>query len=824
MDGIDDESTSLLSGLRSETLERLARGAPLAEILETIARGIERTSPGSIASIHLVRDGRLYNAASPSLPRAYIDAMEGLVIGPRVGSCGSSAYLATRVVTEHIENDPRWRPFLTMTRAFGLASCWSQPILDSRGVVVGTFGIYRRAPAKPTARDLFIVEAAAELAAITIEKSQAEEALRTSERRLSLALRGANEGLWEFDLRTKSYFFSPRYARILGYEPGAIAPDRDAWAALIHPADQRLPDEEFARVLRDGADTFAAEFRMRHRDGDWRTILSRAHVVQGADGQPEKLVGTILDITEHRRTQLELEAALEAAQAANQAKSEFLAMMSHELRTPLHAILGMSELLLDAALDATSHHYAEIIRNSASSLRDIIRDILDTSRIEAGKVELERVPFDLRDLLAGFVDLNALRAHSKGVAFYEVIAPAVPTMVLGDPARLRQILDNLASNALKFTTAGTITFEVRCDPGDDEAALRFIFRDTGVGIPDEARARLFQPFVQLDASTSRSFDGTGLGLLLARQLAALMDGALDLEESAPGVGSTFVLRCALPLARDAKPARPRPPAVAARVAALATTPAFAASLRAHCATLRAGFEVVDDAAALARRGECDRRPTALVLESGAPPAELPPPPSFAVDAGWRTVLVLEPSGSPLAEAALALGWDACLLRPFRCDALARALTGDGDGSQAQAHEHAHEDPAAARRRAATILLVEDNLVNREVAIAMLQALGVTHIDHAEDGAVAIEKATATTYDLILMDYVMPRVDGIEATRRLREQGYRAPIVATTANALERERLRGVAAGIDAFATKPLGLQRLAQILDRWLGAAAPGRA
>jgi signal transduction histidine kinase/CheY-like chemotaxis protein len=547
---------------------------------------------------------------------------------------------------------------------------------------------------------------------------------------------------------------------------------------------------------------------MRHRSGEWRDVLSRAHVVRGADGQPAQLVGTILDVTEHRRTQVELVEALKAAQAANQAKSEFLAMMSHELRTPLHAILGMSELLLDAELEPPEHHYAEIVRDSATTLRDIIRDILDTSRIEAGKLELRRVPFDLRDLLSGFFDRYALRAHTKGIDFYEVLDPALPRTVIGDPTRLRQILDNLASNALKFTAEGTITVEVSgCADADADAVdLEFRVRDTGVGIPADAHDRLFQPFVQVDGSTSRSFDGTGLGLMIARQLASMMGGELRLEESAPDRGSTFLFRCALPLAPTKSAPLPRMPPT--RVAAVIRSPGFVASLRADCAAIGATLEVVDDVAALGQ-GEA---PDVVLVESRAPPRPLPAPPAVAVDAGWRTIVVLEPSGSALAESALALGWERCLLRPFRRETLRRSLVGD------EAESPASPPPKPARRDA-TILLVEDNLVNREVAVAMLGALGFTAIDHAENGAVAIEKATAKTYDLILMDCVMPKVDGFEATRRLRAAGYSGPIVAMTANALERERRRGAEAGMDEFATKPLGQERLAGILGRWIGAA-----
>ena len=298
---------------------------------------------------------------------------------------------------------------------------------------------------------------------------------------------------------------------MLGFAPGEIGESGAWWEERIHPEDRQRVISGLNAVLESGGRTWSAEYRLRHRQGDYKVVFDRGYVVRDDDGEPVRMLGSFMDITERRQAEQELERAKEEAESANRAKSDFLANMSHELRTPMNGVIGMTGLLLDTELDPEQREYAETVRLSGENLLAIINDVLDFSKIGAGRMELEVVDFDLRDTAEEALGLFAERAHAKGLELANFIEPGVPTALMGDPGRLTQVLTNIVGNAIKFTEEG-------------EVMLRFSVSDTGIGLTAEQLSRLFRSFTQADASTTRRYGGTGLGLAISKQLVEMMGG------------------------------------------------------------------------------------------------------------------------------------------------------------------------------------------------------------------------------------------------------------------------------------------------------------
>lgn len=369
--------------------------------------------------------------------------------------------------------------------------------------------------------------------------------LQQSERRLELALQAAELGLWDWEIPSDRRIFNDRWATMLGYLPEELASTYESWQALVHPDD--LPHT--LRQLRQHLDKeaeYAPDFRLRSKDGDWVWIHSIGRVVErDAAGHPLRMIGVHQDVTDRKRAELELAAAREAAEAASRAKSEFLANMSHEIRTPMTAILGFADLLLENPSRADTLDAAVTIKRNADHLLALLNDILDLSKIEAGKLVLESVPCSPLALVREVVSLMRVKADAKGLPMEVIAAPGVPCQVATDPVRLRQILVNLLGNAIKFTESGGVAIAVRYEERVDMPPLLcFDVSDTGIGMSADQIAGLFQPFAQADASTTRKFGGTGLGLTISRRLAEKLGGDITVK-SEVGKGSVFHVRIAV---------------------------------------------------------------------------------------------------------------------------------------------------------------------------------------------------------------------------------------------------------------------------------------
>jgi PAS domain S-box-containing protein len=539
---------------RSMTL--MASGKPLSAVLEAIVLSVEAEAIDIRCSILLLDETgqRLTLAASPSLPADYNAAIEGVEIGPSVGSCGTAAFLNQRVIVEDIQTDPLWVDFKHLAAAAGLRACWSEPIRGAGGKVLGTFAIYHPHVSAPTADDIAFIAAAAELAAIAIDRQRAQEELARSEAR---AVRAAEvERETARDLTT---FFEVsldmlcirdmdrRFVRVnrawktaLGYEVHEL--EGASILSLVHPDDVPATAGHMDRVRSEG-EVMGFVNRYRHRDGGYRYLEWRARRVG------ERVFGVARDVTERLVIEAEMRTARAAAEDANQAKSDFLANMSHEIRTPLNGVIGVVAALAKTGLEPAQREMVELIKNSGVTLERLVSDILDVSKIEAGKLEIENRVFDLHGELAALIDLHQLRAQEKGLSFKVDYGERARGEFYGDSTRIKQVVGNLLSNAVKFTHKGEVALVIEVDDPMEPAApsiLTVDVRDTGVGF-DAAASGLFQRFNQADSTITRRFGGTGLGLSICKALAEMMGGAIRVD-SVVGRGSRF--RLILPIARE----------------------------------------------------------------------------------------------------------------------------------------------------------------------------------------------------------------------------------------------------------------------------------
>jgi len=699
----------------------------------------------------------------------------------------------------------------------------SHPQRQTLGLTTDHFGVRKDGSEFPVEVTLSPIEVDGDASVLCsvidlTEGKRAKAQLREYAERLTLATRAGGVGIWEFNVTENVLIWDEQMFRLYGIAPDLSSGAFDAWRAGVHPDDQQRTDDEIQHALRGEGD-FDTEFRVVWSDGTIHYIRALAVVERDDGGRPTRMVGTNWDITERKRGE-------EKLKQVAQMKSEFLANMSHEIRTPMNVIIGMSGLLADTELSGDQADYTQTIRRGAESLLGVINGVLDFSKLEAGRLELDPEDFSIDSVAEDTVEFFAQLARQKGLDLTCFVAANVPAWARGDRSRLRQILTNLIGNALKFTEQGGVSLRVDwAGRSGDKSVIRFAVQDTGIGISQEVQAQLFQAFTQADGSTTRKYGGSGLGLAISKRLAEMMGGGISIE-SAPGKGSTFLLQLPFGEPLESKPPEPDslPDLAGARVLVVDDLESNRNIVGQYLASWQMKVDAAENglqAMTKVREAVAAGQPYGLVLldcgmpgMSGIDVARL-----IAFDPRIKaTPLIMLTSYDDRNElkGAKEVGMAAFLTKPVRKQmlrrAIARALTPQAVMPLAV--------KAAPQPRAGTrLLLVEDNADNQKLATRLLGKHGYA-CDIAANGSEALAKLEKQSYPVVLMDCQMPQMDGFEATKAIRERevnsARRTPIIAMTAHALAEDRERCLAAGMDDYISKPINERHLVAAIQRWL--------
>ena len=685
--------------------------------------------------------------------------------------------------------------------------------------------------------------------------------LRASEERFALAVRGSTDGIWDWDVVSGEVYYAPRFKELLGYAEDEFPNVFASFESHLHPEDRQRTLEVLQAHLEQRGD-FDAEYRLLTKSHGYRWFRARGQAIWDAEKHATRMAGSITDITVMRT-------AREATEAANRAKSEFLANMSHEIRTPLNAVIGISELVLDSDLDDRQRELMRMVQDSGESLLAIVDEILDFSKIEAGRVELEQSEFCLRDLLGDMIKSLGFRAARKNLELTYYVHPGVPDLLIGDPARLRQVVQNLVGNAIKFTEAGEVVVRVSCQrdsaaladdpsgpggvasplvaaapPPDSSTAsahashppgsggrieLLCEVTDTGIGIPADKQAAIFEAFTQADGSTSRRFGGTGLGLSICTRLVQLLGGRIWVE-SRPGQGSSFYFTARFGCGASVSPTVAEvPPDVLRQMPVLIVDDNATNRLILEETVRPWGLTPLSaaggrEALQLLDQRQASEPPIRLLLSD----VQMPEMDGLMLCEQLRQrpgnadlTIILLTSGDQHADPDRArhLGIAAQLIKPVKPSEL-RQVIGRllADPPRSAPPDAAAKTPVSEAVESCPplrILLAEDSPLNQKLAVSLLTKWGHA-VTVANNGQEAVAAVARQPFDLVLMDIQMPEMNGLEATQAIRRwerpQGLHLPIVALTAHALQGDRERCLEAGMDGYVSKPIRREELYQVL------------
>jgi PAS domain S-box-containing protein len=753
----------------------------------------------------------------------------GIGLPGRVWESGKATWI------EDVVEDPNF-PRAKIARAEGLHGAFGFPVVIGTHVL-GVIEFFSREIQEPDEALLEMLGTVGSQIGQFIERKRAETELdKFFSMSLDLLCIAGNDGFFKR--------LNPAWEKTLGYTREELL--SRPWADFIH-GDDRAASGDAAAGLEKGQDLVSFENRFLCRDGSYRWILWTATF----DTTGQRIFAIGHDVTEAKRAQeakeetaarllqlvKELDVARHRAEGAARVKSDFLANMSHEIRTPMNAVMGMTDLALATELSTEQRGYLRTVKDAAKALLDLVDDILDLSKIEAGKLELDRVEMSFRETVEDAIKVLALRAGQKGLELAVRISPELPSIVLGDPGRLRQVVVNLVGNAIKFTDHGEVVLDAEVDvKHEDEVRVRVAVRDTGIGVPAEKRDQIFAPFTQADTSTTRRFGGTGLGLAISTQLVEMMGGHLTME-SEVGRGSTFsfTARFELPYRETAPAAVPAGTDLTGLSVLVVDDNEtnrrilveMLTSWRMHPAAAASGVEALR----LLRDAREAGRAFSLAITDG----QMPEMDGFMLaeavkaDPALRAIpMILLTSAGRAGDAARCrrLGIAGFLMKPVKqsdlLDAMAIVLGGDVMGASREVA------PKRATARRLKILLAEDNPVNQQVASRILERRGHAVVV-VGDGKAAVEALRgAHGFDAVLMDVQMPEMDGLTATGAIREHertaGGHVPIIAMTAHAMEGDRERCVQAGMDGYVSKPVEADHLIESVETAAGAFDPSRA
>jgi PAS domain S-box-containing protein len=671
-----------------------------------------------------------------------------------------------------------------------------------------------------------------------------------SEDRFRLISETLPVGIFETDAKSECLYTNTSWQEIFGVS--LIESLMSDWREFLHPDDRESVSEQWEQTLRN-LKAFSKDCRVITPKGDERWIHLRSSPVFSDTGT--RYTGTVVDITDRKHTEVELKKAKDAAEAASIAKSEFLANMSHEIRTPMNGVIGMTNLLMDTGLDVEQSQFTETIRTSADSLMTVINDILDFSKIEAGKLELEVIDFDLRITLEEVSELMSLKAYEKGLEFASIVHHEVPSLLRGDPGRLRQILINLLGNAIKFTDSGEVTLKAILEEEDaHRVVIHFSVSDTGIGISKKDMDRLFKSFSQVDGSTSRNFGGTGLGLAISKQLTELMEGRIGVD-SKEVQGSTFWFTVAIEKQPEDRETLMILEDIRKKRILFVDDNAInrqvyreqLKSWGCRYGEASSGTQAIDELRSAQEAGD--------PFEIGIIDMQMPEMDgeelgrSIKQDADLAdTILIMVSSMGVRGDVARLkkIGFAAYLTKPIKQSQLYDCLAATAkiwkEKKQPQdATIVTRHSLADNKKQGVRILLAEDDATNQKVALHILKKFGY-RADAAGNGQEVLQALEKVPYDIVLMDIQMPVMDGYAATRRIRElelkaqqvklnkndsedltdseiqfstRSGRIPIIAMTAHAMKGDREKCIAAGMDDYTPKPINPEELLEKIEKW---------
>ena len=688
---------------------------------------------------------------------------------------------------------------------------------------------------------------------------EAEAAIAAAHARINHILASSPAVLYSFKASGNfaPTFISENLQRMFGYDPREYLDDRNFMPDRTHPDDAARVRVELLNLFEKGY--LSNEYRFRRKDGHYRWVSDELRVISDEAGKPVEVIGSLSDITARNEARNVAEAALwdlqqtqfslveanarlqeqdlalreakEIAEQASKMKSEFLANMSHEIRTPMNAIIGMTHLALQTELTERQRNYMGKVDAAAKGLLGVINDILDFSKIEAGKLHTESIEFSLDSVLEQVADVSAFRAQDKGLELLFDVGADVPTALTGDPMRLRQVLLNLVSNAIKFTESGEVTVGIHLIAAQHNTAhLRFDVKDSGIGLTAQERDRLFSAFTQADASTTRKYGGTGLGLSISKGLVEAMGGEIGVK-SEPGAGSTFHFTAKFGLQTEQRSVYPLIPHLQGlRVLVVDDN----ATAREIFVSMLQGLKfepcaVASGTAAIEalRQAQSEGKPYGLVLMDWRMPGmdgveaikliqadtNLEKTPTFIMATAF--------SREELLQQAQGIAYEGLLAKPVSpstlLDGIMTAFGKEVVQAPRKLERRGDFRETAKLVRGARLLLVEDNAVNQELAVELLSSAGAS-VDVAGNGVEALDKVKQIHYDAVLMDCQMPLMDGFEATRRIRADARlrELPIIAMTASVMAGDRERCIDAGMNDHVAKPIDVNELFSALARWL--------
>ena len=659
------------------------------------------------------------------------------------------------------------------------------------------------------------------------EQKKSEQALKDSELRFSVAIEGTEAGIWDWDILNNKAIFSTQWKDMLGYVDAEIENSFEGWKKLWHPDDTSFIEKAVSDHLNGVSKKYEVIHRCLHKDGGWRWIMTRGKILRNSEDKPYRWVGTSVNITAQKQAEENQKIAKEQAEAANKAKSEFLANMSHEIRTPLNGVIGFTELLTKTPLSPVQQQYANSANVSGHTLLGIINDILDFSKIEAGMLELEMIKTDMVALLENSIDIVIFSAADREFELLLDIDPAMPRFAQVDAIRTQQILANLLSNAVNFTKKGEVALKVVYQALDDkQGKLSISVRDTGIGITEEQKAKLFKSFSQADSSTTRKFGGTGLGLVISQMIAEKMGSKINID-STPDVGSTFFFDIITHFEEAEK---------------LDTTEIIGVKRcliiddnnnnRLILEQMLKHWQIESDSCSngfeALQKLENSQPYDVIICDydmpyfNGIETIRLMKD-KLKLSTEKQPVILLHSSidNAELNQKSKQLGIRFRLNKPVKSQDLFNYLSNlDQTAETIPQKETEQTVKLSHTSEKIKILIAEDNPLNMVLSKTMLSHLMPnSEVYEARNGLEAIEQYKSISLDLIFMDIQMPELDGIEATKKIRalevNKSNHLPIVALTAGALKEEKEKCLAAGMDDFLTKPLEYSKIQTVLNKF---------